>query len=181
VTEELWISIDVETSGPTPSTGSLLAIGACLVERPEISFAVDFKPSLHMPWSDEAERIHGLSRRYLERAGREPAEAMRDFVDWVEKQAGAARPVFVAFNATFDWMWVADYAWRYVGRNPFGISGLDIKALYFGRHLAEVRRWAATTSDDVRRRYPVDLPHTHLALDDAREQAAMCRAILAAS
>jgi hypothetical protein len=28
-------------------------------------------------------------------------------------------------------------------------------------------------------RYPVDLPHTHDALDDAREQAAICRAILA--
>jgi ribonuclease T len=178
VAKELWISIDVETSGPTPGTGSLLAIGACLVDRPEIAFVVDLKPIPGLPWSDEAERIHGLSRTYLERAGLEPAAAMSDFVGWVDEQAGAARPVFVAFNATFDWMWVADYAWRFVGRNPFGISGLDIKALYLGRHFADVRRWAETTSDDVRRRYPIDLPHTHGALDDAREQAAMCRAIL---
>ena len=33
----------------------------------------------------------------------------------------------------------------------------------------------------MRERYPVDLPHTHDALDDAREQAAICRAILAAA
>ena len=66
---------------------------------------------------------------------------MRSFVDWVDTVAAGRRPVFVGFNATFDWMFVADYVWRFVGRNPFGISGLDIKALYLGRHLDEVRRW----------------------------------------
>ena len=63
------------------------------------------------------------------------------------------------------------------GRNPFGISALDLKALYLGRHLGAVERWAETSSDHVRARYPVDLPHTHRALDDAREQAAICRRI----
>ena len=103
---------------------------------------------------------------------------MRSFVDWVDTVAAGRRPVFVGFNATFDWMFVADYTWRFVGRNPFGVSGLDIKALYLGRHLAGVRRWAETTSEYVLRRYHVDLPHTHLPLDDALEQAAICRKIL---
>ena len=176
--EERWISVDVETSGPTPGTGSLLAIGACLVDRPEIGFSIELLPDPDLPWSDTAEQIHGLSRSHLARVGREPAAAMAAFVAWVEEQAGDARPVFVAFNATFDWMWVAEYAWRYVGRNPFGVSGLDLKALYLGREFPAVRRWAETTSDHVRRRHPIDQPHTHLALDDAREQAALCRAIL---
>jgi hypothetical protein len=86
--------------------------------------------------------------------------------------------VFVGFNATFDWMFVADYAWRFVGRNPFGTSGLDLKALYLGRHLPEVRLWGRTTSDDVVRRYEIRLPHTHAPLDDALEQAEICRAIV---
>ncbi len=178
MTEERWISIDVETSGPTPSTGSLIAIGACLVDRPEVAFSVELRPISGQPWSVEAERIHGLSEEHLAVAGEDPDAAMTAFVDWVDAEAGDARPVFVAFNATFDWMWVADYLWRFVGRNPFGASGLDIKALYLGREFPAVRRWAETTSDHVRQRHPIDLPHTHGALDDAREQAALCRAIL---
>ena len=76
-------------------------------------------------------------------------------------------------------MFVADAAWRHLGRNPFGASALDLKALYMGRHLNEVERWRDTSRVRMLERYPVDLPHTHHALDDAREQAAICRGILA--
>jgi ribonuclease T len=177
VTEETWISVDIEASGPTPSTGSMVALGACLVDRPEVAFEALLRPMPAMAWSDEAEAIHGLSQTRLTADGLDPAEAMRGFVDWVDLAAGLSRPVFVAFNATFDWMFVADYAWRLVGRNPFGVSGLDLKALFMGRHLDAVRRWSETTSDQVRKRYRVGLAHTHSALDDAREQAEMCRLI----
>lgn len=177
--DEAWISVDVEASGPTPGTGSLIAIGACLVDQPEVRFEATIAPIPGLPWSDRAERIHGLTRERLARDGASPEHAMRSFADWVAAVAAGRRPVFVGFNATFDWMFVADYLERFAGRNPFGPSGLDLKALYLGRHLGEVRRWAGTTSDEVIRRYPVDLPHTHAPLDDALEQAAICRAILA--
>jgi DNA polymerase III epsilon subunit-like protein len=176
--DEAWISVDIEASGPTPGTGSLIAIGACVVDQPAVQFAATILPIEGLPWSDHAERIHGLSREQLAVEGTTPAAAMRSFVDWVEVVAAGRRPVFVGFNATFDWMFVADYLERFVGRNPFGPSGLDLKALYLGRHLGEVRRWTETTSDHVVRRYPISLPHTHAPLDDALEQAAICRAIL---
>ncbi|HEY5629045.1 MAG TPA: hypothetical protein VIR16_06000, partial [Candidatus Limnocylindrales bacterium] len=70
------------------------------------------------------------------------------------------------------------------GATRFGISALDIKALYLGRHLGKVdamEAWADTRRVQMLRRHPVDLPHTHRALDDAREQAALCRAILASA
>ena len=41
--------------------------------------------------------------------------------------------MFVGFNAAFDWMFVADYFERYLGRNPFGYTALDIKAFAMGR------------------------------------------------
>jgi DNA polymerase III epsilon subunit-like protein len=180
VTAETWISVDVETSGPTPAAGSLLAIGACLVDRPEEAIELLFRPDPALPWSDDAEAIHRLSRDRLAREGLPPREAMKRFAAWLEAVVPAgSRPVFVAFNAPFDWMFVADAAWRHLGRNPFGISALDLKALYLGRHMDTVLRWGETSSDHVRARYPVDLPHTHGALDDAREQAAICRWILA--
>lgn len=177
--DEAWISVDVEASGPSPGTGSMIALGACLVDQPEVQFESTIAPIPGLPWSAEAEQIHGLSRAHLAREGTSPENAMRSFADWVETVAAGRRPIFVGFNATFDWMFVADYLWRFAGRNPFGPSGLDIKALYLGRNLADVRRWGETSSDHVLRRYRIELPHTHAPLDDALEQAEICRAILA--
>jgi DNA polymerase III epsilon subunit-like protein len=54
VDAETWISVDVETSGPTPGTGSLLAIGACLVDRPEEGIELLVRPDPALPWSAEA-------------------------------------------------------------------------------------------------------------------------------
>jgi DNA polymerase III epsilon subunit-like protein len=178
VRSEAWISVDVETSGPTPGTGSLLSIGACLVDRPEEGIELLLKPDPTLPWGDDAEAVHHLGRDFLAHEGLDPGEAMERLAAWLERVVPpGSRPVFVGFNAPFDWMFVADYAWRHLGRNPFGISALDLKALYMGRHLDTVEHWADTSKHHVRRRYPVDLPHTHRALDDAREQARMCRLI----
>lgn len=175
---ETWISVDVETSGPTPATGSLLAIGACLVDSPEQGIEILLRPDPGLPWREDAEAVHRLSRDRLAREGLEPGRAMELLAAWVDDVVPpGSRPVLVSFNAPFDWMFVADYAWRHLGRNPFGISALDLKALYLGRHLDSIERWAETTKHHVRRRYPIDLPHTHGALDDAREQAEICRRI----
>jgi len=182
VTTETWISVDVETSGPSPSTGSLIAIGACLLDRPEEGIELLLRPDPDLPWSEEAEAVHRLARDRLARDGLRPAVAMASFASWLERVVPErSRPVFLALNAPFDWMFVADAAWRHLGRNPFGVSALDLKALYLGRHLDTVERWADTSRLRMLERYPVDLPHTHDALDDAREQAAICRAILAAA
>ena len=92
------------------------------------------------------------------------------------RSGGMGEPVFVGFNAPFDWMFVADYCWRFLGRNPFGHAALDLKSLYMGRD--GVSSWAATGKGAVAARYPVDEPHTHQALDDARMQAALARRLL---
>jgi ribonuclease T len=175
---ETWVSVDVETSGPTPALGSLLAVGACLVDRPGEGIELLLRPDPALPWSPAAEAVHGLTRELLARDGLPPADAMALLAGWLERAVPfGSRPVFVGFNAPFDWMFVADAAWRHLGRNPFGISALDLKALYLGGNLDAVDGWAATTKDDVKRRYGLVLEHTHGALDDAREQAAICRAI----
>jgi DNA polymerase III epsilon subunit-like protein len=174
---ETWISIDVETSGPTPAAGSLLAVGACLVERPEEGIELLLRPDPAAPWDEGA--VHRLDRETLLRDGLEPSEAAAALDAWLTRVVPAgSRPVFVGLNAAFDWMFVSDLLWRHLGRNPFGPSPLDIKATYLGRNWPEVNAWAATTRLRIRDRHPVEPPHTHRALHDAREQAALLRAIL---
>jgi DNA polymerase III epsilon subunit-like protein len=173
---EVLISVDVEASGPSPSTGCLVAIGACRVDDPDVGFYVELVPIPGVPWHADAEAVHGLSPTYLAQYGGAPEAAMARFADWIAEAAGDARPVMVGFNATFDWMFVADYFHRFLGRNPFGISAMDLKAVYLGRF--HVPNWSETTKRHVTQRLPVALPHTHNALDDARMQAELARALL---
>jgi DNA polymerase III epsilon subunit-like protein len=173
---EVLISVDIETSGPTPSTGSLIAIGACLVDQPELTFYRELRPQPGIAWDHRTDSVHGLTQEYLEANGVEPADAIRNFAEWIETITGSRIRVMVGVNVSFDWMFVADYLGRYTGGNPFSIAPLDLKSLYMGRY--HVKRWADTTKRDILRHVTVDLPHTHNALDDARMQAEICAQLL---
>ena len=111
--------------------------------------------------------------------GVEPADGMRQFESWLK---GAVpedkRPLFVAFNAPFDWMFVNDYFHRYLGLNPFGHASLDIKSFYMG--LTGVP-WSETSMRLVIQRYLGDQQLTHHALRDAMDQAEIFRKMLAES
>jgi DNA polymerase III epsilon subunit-like protein len=169
---ECLVSVDVETAGPVPAEYALLSIGACLVDDIERQFYVELQPT--RPDEDpRATAIHGLSLARLAQEGVAPAQAMAEFASWVEASAGEGRaPVFVGFNAAFDWMFVADYFHRYLGHNPFGHSPLDIKAFYMGLSGGPFR---ATSRRHLAERYP-DLPRLeHHALQDAIDQAQLLR------
>ena len=169
MSDEVLVSVDVEASGPTPSTGSLIAIGACLVDDPDVAVYLELKPLPGVPWSDEAQKVHHLSQVGLMQRALDVPEAMREFEAWVLEAAGSRRPVFVGWNAGFDWMFVADYFARFLGRNPFGIAPLDIKAYLMGRD--QLSEWGDTRRSVVAQRYGLVEPLTHNALDDARQQA----------
>jgi len=42
--EEVYISVDIEASGPIPGEYSMLSLGACVVENPTKTFYIEFKP-----------------------------------------------------------------------------------------------------------------------------------------
>ena len=134
------------------------------------------KPLPGLPWSAAAERVHRLPRQRVEVEGLDPDVAMVDFADWVDGLADGRQPVFVGWNAGFDWMFVADYLERFVGRNPFGYAPLDIKAYIMGLH--QLPRWADTRRTELNGRYGAAEPLTHHALDDARQQARFIRQVL---
>jgi DNA polymerase III epsilon subunit-like protein len=174
---EIPISVDIEASGPTPSTGSLIAVGACLVFAPDRAFYRELHPLSDRPWDVETERIHRLSRAWLAEHGEPPARVMEEFAGWVEEAVSGRAAVFVGFNAPFDWMFVADYFHRFLGRNPFGVAALDLKSYYMGRE--RVTSWEQTRRYAIDLRYPTGRPVTHHALDDARSQAELAAVLLA--
>jgi len=173
---EALVSVDIEASGPSPSTGSLLSIGACLIDDLNVDFYVELKPAPDLDWDTHAEKVHGLTRERLLREGQEPAEAMRRFAEWTDDACAGRDPIFVGFNAPFDWMFVADYLWRYVGRNPYGISAIDLKSYYMAReNVATWERTRRTYIDDV---LGIEPDHNHHALDDAKGQARLAKVLL---
>jgi DNA polymerase III epsilon subunit-like protein len=167
--DETLVSVDIEASGPTPTTGSLISIGACLVDDPATAFYALLKPIPELPWLERTERIHGLTRADVERDGQDPAAAMSAFANWLSSVTEGRQSVFVGWNAGFDWMFVADYFERFIGSNPFGIAPLDMKAYAMGKH--RLARWADTRRQALDGRYGAAQPLTHNALDDARQQA----------
>ncbi|MBN2146073.1 MAG: 3'-5' exonuclease [Anaerolineales bacterium] len=177
-TPEIYISVDIETAGPYPGEFSMLSIGACTVKEPLSTFYIELKP-INDKISEEALQVHRLSIERLRERGVEPAEAMQRFDAWVQGlEPKHGRPVFVAFNAAFDWMFVSYYLHKYLGRNPFGHSALDIKAYYMGLYNT---LWADTSMGKLAPRYLADRTLTHHALRDALDQAEIFQKMLAES
>lgn len=178
MTEEIFICVDVETAGPVPGDYAMLSIGACLVYDTANTFYIELKPDKDGV-DPEALAIGGLDMDELRRKGAEPVEAMQAFADWIAAVAPApARPLFVAFNAPFDWMFINDYFHRYMGGNPFGHSALDIKAYFMGQMGVN---WADTSMQRISSFFLEERRLTHNALRDAQDQAEIFLKILKAN
>lgn len=170
---EVFISVDVETSGPIPGPFSLLSIGACEIYRPEQAFSCLLQP-ISRNADPEALAVTGLSMEVLETDGVAPAQAMTQFAVWIESVRDVRTPIFVGFNAAFDWAFINHYFHMFYGRNPFGFAPLDIKSLYMGATGCE---WAATKSSKMASVLGATSRGTHDALADAKHQAELFRLI----
>lgn len=176
IDKELYISVDVETAGPNPSQYALLSIGACTVDARRRTFYVELKPG-DLRSTSEAQGVHNLDLDALQASGLPPEEAMASFEQWVQQVTPpGVNPVFVGFNAPFDWMFVADTFHRTLGRNPFGHAALDIKALFMGMSGST---WAQTTKRTLSPRYLDGRHLSHNALSDALDQAEIFEKIMA--
>lgn len=174
---ERYFSVDIESSGPIPGRYSMLSLGACAVDAPDESFYVEFKP-ISRECVPDALRVSGFDLDQLAADGREPSEAMLAFQSWVESTANGKKPVFVGFNAAYDWQFVNWYFETYCGRNPFGFGAVDIKSYFMGLTGSP---WSASTSSELPGDFQPDTPQTHNALDDAKAQASMFTKMVAAA
>ena len=97
-----------------------------------------------------------------------PEHALKRYVAWVRALPG--RPVFVAYPAGFDFLFVYWYLRRFAGESPFGHSALDVKTLA----MAVLKKpFRESTKRNMPRHWFDPLPHTHVALYDAVDQGAL--------
>lgn len=174
---ELYFSVDIETDGPIPGPNSMLSLGAVAFDEDGKSldeFEVNFEllegaaghPETMAWWAKQEEEIWKACRANP----RPPAEAMSRFSAWVQglSEKHKASPVCVAYPAGFDFLFVYWYLIRFCGESPFSFSCLDMKT-YAAATLKLPYRQA--TKKHMPRGWFSNLPpHTHRALDDAREQ-----------
>jgi DNA polymerase III epsilon subunit-like protein len=172
--DEVFISVDVETSGPIPREYSLLSIGACVVGQSKKTFYQLLKPTTRN-FVPKALEVAGLSLDELEHAGETPQVAMQAFANWVKDVSGKEPPVFVGLNAAFDWSFINYYFHRFLGENPFGFTALDIKSLYMGMTGSS---WRDTRSSKMSEVLKPSHRSDHHALGDAEAQAELFERIL---
>ena len=170
---ELFIAVDIESTGPIPGKYSMFEIGAVSVDFPDYDFEAKIA-LLNDAYELEALQATGNTILQLRTQGDTPQKVMEDFERWILRSANfhGARPVLVAINAPFDWMFVAWYFHTFLGRNPFGHSALDLKAYFAGK---ESCGWQQSNKRRMEQVYGGALPHTHKAIDDARKVAEIFR------
>jgi DNA polymerase III epsilon subunit-like protein len=124
----------------------------------------------------EALKVTGASLKDFEERGLPPEVAMGSFRDWIAEVAGAdSVPVFVGFNAPFDWSFVNYYFHRFLGENPFGFTALDVKAYYMGRFQTS---WTETKSSAIAKSLKIAQTGDHNPLHDAIYQAQLFREVM---
>lgn len=154
--QQRWVVIDVETSGLNLEEDEVLSIGAVVIEDNAIDLSQQFEQTLlpAAPSTGPSVLIHGLGPSALA-AGREPTEALLDFLEFV-----AGSPL-LAFHAPFDQRMLTralkrslDYDWQapvldvaelaplLLPDTHLHNAGLDDWAQLFGLH-AEERHHAA--------------------------------------
>jgi hypothetical protein len=101
---------------------------------------------------------------------------MKDYVAWIKSLPG--KPVFVGYPATYDFMFIYHYLIRFAGESPFGFSALDIKS--FAMSIMQTS-FKETTKKNMPKDWFDNVPHNHVALDDALEQGLLFCNILKAS
>jgi hypothetical protein len=172
---EIYVSTDVETDGPIPGPHSMLSFASAAYTADK-TLVDTFTANLEtLPEASPDEntlewwRNHPEAYQATRVQQEKPKEAMQRYVAWLNQLSG--KPVFVGYPAGFDFLFVYWYLIRFTGQSPFSFSALDIKSYAMALLKTEFRRTVKKNMPG--RWFDPELPHSHLALDDALEQGAL--------
>ena len=106
-----------------------------------------------------------------------PNFAMEKITEWTKSIRLGRAPVFAGYPCSYDFMFFHWYSVYFTGEDPFGFAAFDMKS-YASATLKKAFR-------DIGKR---DMPkswfaaitekHSHVAIEDAREQALICIAMM---
>lgn len=103
----------------------------------------------------------------------DPLQAMNEYRDWLKQYPS---PVFVAYPAGFDFTFVYWYLINFGNDSPFSFSAIDIKTAVMFTLNREYRKVGKRMMPKSWFNHKLD--HTHVALDDAREQGHLFFSVL---
>lgn len=171
---EIYISTDIEADGPIPGPHSMLSFASAAYSADKelistFSANLETLPGAQghphtMAWWATQHEAWIACRKDLET----PSVAMRRYFAWVQSLPGKA--VFVGYPAAFDFMFVYWYLIQFVGESPFSPSAIDIKT--YAMALLK-KPYRSIMKHSLPQEWFDNLPHTHIALDDALEQGAL--------
>ncbi len=175
---EVFVSTDVEADGPIPGPHSMLSFASVAFDEDGAELS-SFSRNLDtlagaaghkdtMAWWETQRAAWEACRKDTV----PPEAAMKEYLAWLDGLPG--RPVFVAYPAGFDFMFVYWYLMRFAGKSPFSHSALDIKT--YTMCTLKLRFRESTKRNMPRRWFPA-VKHSHVALDDAREQGLLFMAM----
>ena len=179
---EIYVSTDIEADGPIPGPHSMLSFGSVALRADKTEVATFEANLVTLPeakpdpdtvrWWQQHPEAWAACRA----SPREPHEVMPEYVAWLKSLPG--RPVFVGYPAGFDFLFIYWYLIRFAGESPFSHSALDVKSFAMAVMGTDYR---ASVKRNMPHEWFPRLPHTHIALDDAREQGLLFCNMLAAA
>lgn len=177
---DLYFSIDIETDGPVPMEHSMLSFGCVALTdsgKELSSFEANLKtlPGAEadektMRWWSKQPKAWNACRANQQ----DPEQAIVDFCKWVHRMStrfhprtGKYKPVAVCYPAGYDFTWMCCYMMRFNRESPFGFRCIDMRSYIMAM-------WNKQYGDTAKRNWPSSwfpyIDHTHIAIDDAREQ-----------
>lgn len=178
---EIYVSTDIEADGPIPGPNSMLSFASLALLADKTEVGVFTANLVALPGASPDARVETWWQQFPEaytktrENPRAPETVMPEYLAWLKTLPGKA--IFVGWPASYDFLWIYWYLVRFTGERPYGENALDIRSYAMGMRKTEFRMTARSYLP--KRLWDEGLPHTHVALDDAREQGMLFCNLLA--
>lgn len=170
---ELYFNVDIETDGPLPGPNSMLSFGVVALDEHGGEQGAFERNLVTLRDARPDPETTGWWRKNLKAYDRTredtvmPELAMAHFAKWAESFKGKWTIVMVAMPSGFDFLFMYWYMKRFA-KSPFGFSCVDMRTFVMAHRKTGYKRTSKRYWP--KRWFPKDMPHTHVAIEDAREQ-----------
>lgn len=175
---EIYCMTDIEADGKCPGLSSMLSFATAAFDINK-NLVGTFEANLELLDGAEphTETMSFWQESAANRAAyattrvnvQNPAIVMPRYIAWLKQLPGT--PIFVGYPAMYDFKWIDYYCVKYLGSNPYSFSrAIDVKSYAWA---IMGRNFQSCSKRSMPKHWFDDLPHTHIAIDDAIEQGAM--------